>query len=397
MAITLLAIEDRVFVEPRIRLFAAAILALALSTMNWTVTRNGIPTSIDFSFIYVAGGFAQSAHPVLAYDYSAFSAAQAALFGSPHGGFPYYHFLYPPVFLLYTYPLALLPYVVAFVIWTGGTFLLYEAAAWLVVPRLATLVAAAVPIVVISNAHLGQNGFLTAGLLGLGLAVLDDRPVLAGILFGLLTYKPQFGVLLPLALIAAGRWRAIAAAAVTVLALAALAALAFGHDAWPAYMQSLRGFDARLSPDAGVVYHYQSVFGALLWAGLGPGAAWRAQLAAAAAAAGLVCWVWSRPAPYPLKAATLCIGAALATPYVLIYDLCLLPIAAAFVIRDGLARGFRGGERSALLLLFLASYFLLRRLGPIFELGLLALVIWRLLLAVPGPRRVALAAPAEPG
>src|SRR6185437_7428179 len=53
------------------------------------------------------------------------------------------------------------------------------------------------------------------------------RPVLSGILFGLLAYKPQFGLLIPVALLMAGQWRAISAAALTVIALMAVTTLAF--------------------------------------------------------------------------------------------------------------------------------------------------------------------------
>ena len=46
----------------------------------------------------------------------------------------------------------------------------------------------------------GHNGFLTAGLFGVALATLAAQAVLAGVLFGLLAYKPQFGLLIPLVL-----------------------------------------------------------------------------------------------------------------------------------------------------------------------------------------------------
>ena len=52
------------------------------------------------------------------------------------------------------------------------------------------------------NVGHGQNGFLTAALLGGALHWLDRRPWLAGVLIGCLAYKPQFGVLIPVALLA---------------------------------------------------------------------------------------------------------------------------------------------------------------------------------------------------
>ncbi len=78
------------------------------------------------------------------------------------------------------------------------------------------------------NVFFGQNGFVTAALLIGGLANLDRKPVLAGVLFGILTIKPQFGLLLPVLLVMTGRWRVIAAAVVTTAVLVALTSLWFG-------------------------------------------------------------------------------------------------------------------------------------------------------------------------
>ena len=79
------------------------------------------------------------------------------------------------------------------------------------------LVALAFPAVLINIGH-GQNGFLTAALLGGALVVLERRPIMAGFMLGLLVYKPQYGLLLPLVLAVSGRWKCFASAAVTVAA-----------------------------------------------------------------------------------------------------------------------------------------------------------------------------------
>ena len=99
------------------------------------------------------------------------------------------------------------------------------------------LLALAFPAVFVNLGH-GHNGFLTAALLGFALVNLDRRPVVAGILFGLLAYKPQFGLMIPLVLLATGRWRTMLAAAATVAALALAVTLAFGLDTWRAFFDS---------------------------------------------------------------------------------------------------------------------------------------------------------------
>src|SRR5207302_6879258 len=98
------------------------------------------------------------------------------------------------------------------------------------------LLALAIPMAFI-NALVGQNGFLTAALIGGALYLIPIRPVLAGICLGLLTYKPQYGLLFPIVLIAASQWRVFVSAAVTVTALAAVSSLAFGTESWQAFFQ----------------------------------------------------------------------------------------------------------------------------------------------------------------
>ena len=129
-----------------------------------------------------------------------------------------------------------MPYALALAVWQVATLLLYLGSALadparrrpparalrpicLTRDRLWLLLALAFPAVFVNIGH-GHNGFLTAALLGTALVALDRRPIVAGMLFGLMAYKPQFGVMIPLVLIATGRWRAFAAAAATVLALA---------------------------------------------------------------------------------------------------------------------------------------------------------------------------------
>ncbi|MFP3615526.1 glycosyltransferase family 87 protein, partial [Paraburkholderia sp. SIMBA_050] len=76
-------------------------------------------------------------------------------------------------------------------------------------------------------------------LAGVGLLTLNRRPVIAGICFGMLTTKPQMAVLFPLALLCAGKWRALAAWVATIASGFALSTLMFGFDAWVAFAHGL--------------------------------------------------------------------------------------------------------------------------------------------------------------
>ncbi len=181
---------------------------------------------------------------------SAFAGGPAAWFDAPvynkflreFMGAPYVHdyfWSYPPHILLFIWPFGLLPYFLAFVLWTFvglATFLFAAASGG--VERKHLLFVAVAPAVAI-NVFIGQNGFFTAALLIGGLSNLDRRPILSGVLFGILSLKPQLGLLLPLVLAMHGRWRTIAAAAVTVIALVAATTLIYGVDIWIAYVNKM--------------------------------------------------------------------------------------------------------------------------------------------------------------
>jgi len=122
---------------------------------------------------------------------------------------------------------------------------------------------------VLVNIGHGQNGFLTAALLGGALHWLDRRPLLAGVLIGLLAYKPQFGVLIPLALLANGRWSSIGAAAATVAALVAVSYVTLGSEVWHAFANSTTFTRTVVLEQGGTGWEkIQSIFSAArMWGG----------------------------------------------------------------------------------------------------------------------------------
>ena len=136
-----------------------------------------------------------------------------------------------------------MPYWLALIVWQGVTLALYVLAIRAILPAqfktdpLWLLLTLAFPAVFV---NLGQahNGFLTAALLGAALTLLDRRPLVSGILIGCLAYKPQFGLLIPLVLIASARWRVFASAAITVAVMALAVTFAFGSEVWSAFLAS---------------------------------------------------------------------------------------------------------------------------------------------------------------
>ncbi len=376
--------ENRVFTERRLRFYGTGIALASAAVAAWKIFRGasvidaaGKPACIDFCTTWVSGRFAVSADPARIYDYSIFSTAQAVLVGAHHSGFPAYHFWYPPTFLFFTYPLGYMSYFTGFAIWDAVTLLLYAASVYAIIPRSTAVIAALTPIVVAENLLLGQTGFLTAAIIGFSLVLLERRPLLAGTAVGLLTYKPHFGVLFPLALVASRNWRALAVATAASLTLGGAAAAAFGLHGWLEFLHTFRGRTSSLGLDPGLELTLQTVYGLLHWAGANSAGAWASHLVAAAIVSVTVWVLWSRPVSYSLQAAVLALGAVIVTPYVQIYDLCILTIAIAFIVRDGISRGFLPGERIVIVGVLAGLFLLLRPFGAIIGVVLLVLVLRR--------------------
>ena len=83
-----------------------------------------------------------------------------------------------------------------------------------------------------STSIAGQNAFLTLALLLGGVGLLGRRDFAAGAILGLLSYKPQLALMVPVALLAARHWRALAGAAVSASFAVALSAATFGLAPW---------------------------------------------------------------------------------------------------------------------------------------------------------------------
>ena len=358
----------------RIRLVAVAVLFASLASIGYLVaTSNGLndyagrPLGTDFSNVYAAGQLVLDGHPDAPFDPVLQHARERATFGETT---PFYGWHYPPFFLLVAAGLALLPYPLALAVWQAVTLLLYLVSIRAIVSASTVaetdlhlsspvtawswlLLALAFPAVLVNLGH-GHNGFLTAALFGGALVVLDHRPVVAGILLGLLAYKPQFGVLIPIALAATGRWRTIAAAAVTVVLLVVATTLVFGPSVWTAFVTWSEFTRTIVLEQGDTGWHkIQTAFSWVrMWGGPVP-LAYAVQGAVTLALAVSLIWLWRSGADFALKAAALLLASLLATPYSLDYDMMVLAPAIAFLAAAAHARGFAPYEKTVLAALWL--------------------------------------------
>jgi Glycosyltransferase family 87 len=354
------------------------------------IDRNGKPLGTDFSDVYAAGTLTWQGRPAEAYQPALQHAAEKAIFGGRE--VPFYGWHYPPFFFAAAAVVAAVPYAWGLAIWLAASFAAYLAAIRAILPGPQTLlVAAAFPAVFINIGH-GQNGFLTAALLGGALHWLDRRPSLAGVLIGLLAYKPQFGVLIPVALLAGGRWSSVGAAVATVAALLALSVVTLGSGVWHAFADSMNFTQTVVLEQGNTGWEkIQSIFSAARMWGASVPTAYAVQGALLVTLAVTIAWLWHSDAAFELKASALATGGLLATPYVLDYDLVVLAVAIAFFARHGRRHGFHAFEISLLAAAWTAP--LLARgvagstgipLGLITVLALYALIMRRAMLARTG-------------
>ena len=341
----------------------------------------GKPLGTDFTSFWTASKLALSGTPARAYDIAAHHAQQTALFGRDTG---YAAFFYPPTYLLICLPLATLPYLASLAAWLGATGTLYwrMARGWLGA-RLGVMPILAFPAVLTNIGH-GQNGFLSAALFGAGALWLETRPILAGACLGALAYKPHLGVMIPIALAIGGHWKSFAAAAVTVIALAAASLGLFGVDAWRGFLAD-SGI-ARAALEQGLVgdAKMQSAFAAVrLWSG-GVGLAYAVQAAVVAAVAAGLVWLHRRAPRGPAEGPAMIVAALLASPFLLDYDLVILAAPLAWMVSEGMRTGFRDWEKTGLAAAFvlpavsrtLATQIHLP-LAPFVLAGLFALILRR--------------------
>ena len=257
------------------------------------------------------------------------SAGRAA---DPKLQFPFY---YPPIFLLELKPLGALPYAPAAVVWLAVTGAAYLVAARVAGGRaLAVVVALAAP-AAFACVYVGQNGLLTAALAGLGLAWIPKRPLVAGVLIGLIAYKPQFGPALPVLLLAGSRFRVIASAGLTVCLTYALAGAALGWPVYTAWISALAPGGHGVAALGGLPpTKLQSLYGLARTLNAAPLLAWAVQAGVALVAVALAARLWRKQSAWPLQAAAAGAVMLIVSPYSVLYDYPLLSIAMAFLIAD---------------------------------------------------------------
>ncbi|WP_420338716.1 glycosyltransferase family 87 protein [Roseibium sp.] len=292
--------------------------------------KHGLLLMGDYICYWLAAVTVLAGAPFDVYDNDAFRLV-AENFVAEYGYLP---FMYPPTYLLAMVPFGLLPNWLSHILFfslTLGALALVGRIIW--GGWKGALIACAFPGVLGVLIH-GQNSFLTAALFGGALAALGGkRYILAGVLIGCMTYKPQIGVLIPFALLAGRFWTTFITAGVTTVVLAALPAVAFGPEIWLAFLEQSKFAATLLDQELVEFWKYLSIYAGLRMLGLPDQAAMVAQLFFAA---GCLVWVlrlWRSDAPFELRAAGLVAASLLASPYMLTYEYIILAVPILFLAR----------------------------------------------------------------
>jgi hypothetical protein len=305
------------------------------------VSADGVNLGRDFVAFFSAASLTLNGEAVSVYDHAAIHAAQQQAIGAPVKFFPWF---YPPTMQMFVAPLALMPYLAAFALWILAPL----AALLLVVRRYAGGVWASAAILIFpgtaQSVLAGQNGVLSALIIAGGLLNLERRPLLAGAILGLLSYKPHVAAAVYAALFIGRYWSALGAAIAVALALAAASLIVLGPDPWLAFFREA-GVARAFTENGGLNWTFMTTaFAAARLAGLDVGVAYALQAVVACGALLALFLVWSRDIPLEQRGAVLVAVIPLITPYSFCYDLAIVGLALLWLAREGFEKGFSRGE-----------------------------------------------------
>jgi hypothetical protein len=310
------------------------------------ISSRGYYVGQDFVNFWMAGHLAIEGHVADIYrvdpdHLDPYNAAVQSLFPGAHG---FLNFSYPPHILPLLAVIGALPYMAALAAWqvaglAGFLMLAFAGAKRADAGQLLTT--ALLSPVVMLVVTVGQASFFMAMLFVGGLTALPRRPVLAGALFGILTLKPQLGLLLPVALLLRGEHRAFAAAIIAAGLLVVLSLVLFGLGPWYAYVAHTLPFQQRLMTEMIGIYPTMMItpYAGFWWLGIPTGTALVLHALIATAVAACALATWHAPVDPDLKNVVLALASLIVVPYCLNYDLAIPAAALLSWARRGAGAG----------------------------------------------------------
>jgi hypothetical protein len=291
------------------------------------IDHQGKPIGSDFLGYWTASKIILSGNPIDVYNHTKLFSMEESISGIRY----LLPVNYPPTYFLIIAPLARLPYLLSLAIWLLSTLLLFLYVIWRIAPHPATIwLTLAFPGTFQNFIH-GQNGFLSAAILGGGLLCIERFPFIGGVILGFLTYKPHFAILIPIVLIAGRFWKTLAGMVVSTLFLISLSSFIFGLDTWLHFIQNITFAFKILETSMLPLIQMPTTFAGALLAGAHPLIAKILHGAVAFTALAFTVWVWSKKKPMFLRASVLVLGILLFTPHANTHDLVLLALPLAWI------------------------------------------------------------------
>lgn len=292
----------------------------------------------DFLAFWTSANAFWAGNALEMYDRATFEAAMSATSGLEQH---YMLWQYPPTAFFFFAPLGLASFHVAYVSWMAVSFaFLWGALRWMGLSHrwIAILLASPLTIFVLNS---GQIGFFTTALMVAAVGMPGRAPIMAGVAAGLLTIKPQLGLLIPIAYMAGGYWRSFGAAAVTSIILAAGTTIVFGPEAWTLFYDSINRIYTDYTQAGGATppTNMTTPLAQLILWGVPLSIASVLHYSFAVLAAGAVGGIWflsgKKRLPFSYAAAFLCTAVILVTPYAYKYEMVILTLPLALLIKEG--------------------------------------------------------------
>ena len=378
-----IAFDERSFFLWIISIFVAtaAFVAIDVHAVLTSVTDRGQIFGRDFVQIWGASVLLQEGHFNDFYNFQLFNRFLVGTFGQDIGS---HSFLYPPHGLFFILPFGYMPYLYSYVLWSCVSLGLYLLAVGLPDWSRSRIIYALLAPTTLLVFDFGQTSLLGGALFIAGMRLVDRHPIYAGILLGLLSFKPQLGLLIPFALLAGRLWVPLAVASSTVVVMAAGSLLAGGIDLWRTYLEQVFLSSSVGWLERGTGFFVNMMFTPFMSARLlhlEVNTGYAIQLVFAAVALVSVVWSFWRGRDRNIQIAILATATFLASPYIFNYDMALL-LGALILLFERLPRaGLELGTQFALLSVWALPLFGIYLnwsglpIGPMVLLGLLILLL----------------------
>ena len=336
----------------------------------------------DYAQYYSASILTRNGEAISAYDFAKLNQVAEAATGQKITRLAWN---YPPTFFLLVLPLSFVPYAVSLFLWLLVTFIPYLLVLYRIAPaRLTFWLATLFPATVMNFNH-GQNGFLFTSLLGGGLLLLNHYPLTAGIFFGLLTCKPHFAIIIPVALVAGRKWKVLGSMVVTLTVMVILSTALFGWDTWRAFFENAPFIRKLLETGTAPWFKMPTPFVSARMVGFNVNISYTLQAIIAVSMIGMVYYVWSQKKEAELSNSILVLGILLATPYALVHDLTILAIPMAYISWQGHTKGWFPFEKYILAAvwhmplysMFIALFTANLQIAPLILIIHLIFIFWR--------------------